>query len=477
MDREKCGQRHEVTSPGELAALIDSCPECWEAARQQLYDGQIMAWLRATGHEEIVERWFSIDSEWRFRDHDKDAGVEALIGLMSPATRRPILHVHPTSIQVYGIHAGQCKQVVVTVSNPGRGHLYGTIEMHPPTNCITTEPVSISANGMLGKTQAVRVNLHADRELAASSTLRFLSSGGTRDVYTGYRCLFPYMLLFPFLGMALAFLAYFFLMAPSFRILGDTKNIAFGSLIGPVMGLSVLIAVLVGVAFSIYARRLYDPRWWKFLVPSMLGGVAAGGLVLMLIDGLLDDFLKATDHTPFLVIWLTVTGLTIILLGAAASRFMGFSPRLYSFFLSGSVAVLIAGAAVMALKAFHHVPAVLNKSTASLNTVLVPEVLILLIGFAIGEFALEGYDYEFLDRSIQITHTGVVVIVLVVLLVIGVVTFAHLMYNQPSVTPTRMEEQRESGPVPCPLRLHTDDRASFSGVPLTKSTGWCCFVS
>ena len=47
----------EAANPAELAGLIDSSRQAWEAGKKQLYDGSIPAWLRATGYEQAVVEW------------------------------------------------------------------------------------------------------------------------------------------------------------------------------------------------------------------------------------------------------------------------------------------------------------------------------------------------------------------------------------------------------------------------------------
>ena len=47
----------EVRTPAELAKLIDSTAQTWNAGKEQLYNGSIPAWLRAIGHAEIADNW------------------------------------------------------------------------------------------------------------------------------------------------------------------------------------------------------------------------------------------------------------------------------------------------------------------------------------------------------------------------------------------------------------------------------------
>ena len=47
----------EARSPRELARLIDSGDEAWAAGREQLFNGSISTWLRATGHTDLAAAW------------------------------------------------------------------------------------------------------------------------------------------------------------------------------------------------------------------------------------------------------------------------------------------------------------------------------------------------------------------------------------------------------------------------------------
>jgi len=47
----------QIRTPHELARLIDKNQETWAAGKEQLSNGMILAWLRATGYSELVKEW------------------------------------------------------------------------------------------------------------------------------------------------------------------------------------------------------------------------------------------------------------------------------------------------------------------------------------------------------------------------------------------------------------------------------------
>lgn len=55
---------HEVRKPQELAQLIDRDEQTWAAAKEQLYNGCIPAWLRAIGYEAIAEEWKKVSERF-----------------------------------------------------------------------------------------------------------------------------------------------------------------------------------------------------------------------------------------------------------------------------------------------------------------------------------------------------------------------------------------------------------------------------
>ncbi len=54
----------EAASPQELARLIDCDAHTWTAGREQLRNGMIPAWLRATGYGSIAEAWQQVSAKF-----------------------------------------------------------------------------------------------------------------------------------------------------------------------------------------------------------------------------------------------------------------------------------------------------------------------------------------------------------------------------------------------------------------------------
>ncbi len=55
---------HEARTPAELARLIDRDRSTWQAGREQLYNGSILAWLRAVGYQEVAGAWEKVAAKF-----------------------------------------------------------------------------------------------------------------------------------------------------------------------------------------------------------------------------------------------------------------------------------------------------------------------------------------------------------------------------------------------------------------------------
>lgn len=54
----------EARTPAELARLIDRDHSTWQAGMQQLYNGSILAWLRAVGYKEVAGVWEKVAAKF-----------------------------------------------------------------------------------------------------------------------------------------------------------------------------------------------------------------------------------------------------------------------------------------------------------------------------------------------------------------------------------------------------------------------------
>ena len=181
-----------ISDPKELAKFVDKGRETWEAAREQLFDGRIPAWLRAIGYEEIVKAWE--DQKEQFEDNH-DAGLEAFLQLLSPNIAKPKIDVNPLNVGVIGIQPGQTKNVTLTVSNKGRGHLSGVVELDPKVEGLSVKPNRISANKTLDLTTTITVTMNAEESLSAKSSVTITSNGGTVKIPVSFKCKFPLVTL------------------------------------------------------------------------------------------------------------------------------------------------------------------------------------------------------------------------------------------------------------------------------------------
>lgn len=192
----------EARTPLELARLIDSSPEGWEAGREQLYDGRICAWLRSTGFAEHARLWH--DGPRRSCGRRRDDGLEAFLHIIDPELPQPSIEVEPREVVLTGLRPGETVSTAITVENPGRGNLSGSVEVLGRAPGISAGPPRVEANGAQGRRGRVDVEVDTRRELRGSATVRLQTNAGVTDIPVSFATGFPARLLWPY-GLALLF--------------------------------------------------------------------------------------------------------------------------------------------------------------------------------------------------------------------------------------------------------------------------------
>lgn len=204
--------RLHATNPAELASAIDSSGQAWAAGREQLFNGQIPAWLRATGYAGIDQAWESAKASY---EDDKDAGLEAFLHLLSPDLASPGLDVSPKGINFDKMRPGASREQVVTVRNPRRGHLSGTAYLNPERAGFSLEPVTVASNNLLDENTALHLGIDTAEALSGKSNLVIETVAGKESIPLSYKTVFPYPLLYPWIGMALGVLLSWLVVASS----------------------------------------------------------------------------------------------------------------------------------------------------------------------------------------------------------------------------------------------------------------------
>lgn len=264
---------YEVSSPSELAGVADSSPDAWDAAREQLYSGRIPAWLRATGYGDLVAAW---QQERERFEENHDAGLEAFLRLLSPELPKPQIVVSPRQVRVTNIQPGQSRQILLEVTNETRGHLSGSVEIVPPAEGLSVEPITLNANRLLGQSTKITVEMQTEQSLSADTTIRLTTDAGTVDVPVSFACRFPRRILYPFIGAASAailFLAVVMWFVPSLA----------------------LFLFMITVAFWIGMRFLTNPAY-PYLRRSTRYMTAAGWVLILLLFTLGGWNLVTTVH-------------------------------------------------------------------------------------------------------------------------------------------------------------------------------------
>lgn len=195
----------DARNPAELAVLIDSSREGWEAGREQLYDGRIPAWLRSTGYGELARLWHD-GARTRCGRH-RDDGVEAFLHVLDPELAPPSIRVSPGAVDLPGLKTGERSTVSITVENPGRGNLSGSVELIGGGNAVRAGPPRVEANGVLGRKGRVDVEIDTRRALRGRATVRLRTNAGVRDIPVTFSSAFPARLLCPFVAALAAALA------------------------------------------------------------------------------------------------------------------------------------------------------------------------------------------------------------------------------------------------------------------------------
>ncbi len=186
----------EARTPAELARLIDSSRKCWEAGREQLYNGSIPAWLRSIGFTEHARLWHE-DARKRCGKY-KDAGLEAFLHIIDPDLPQPDIKVEPEAIEVSGLRPGETATVSVTVENVGRGDLSGSVELVGRAPGIKVGPPRVEANSTLKTRGRVEVEIDTRLALRGRATVRLETNAGVKDIPVDFASAFPLRLLYPF---------------------------------------------------------------------------------------------------------------------------------------------------------------------------------------------------------------------------------------------------------------------------------------
>jgi len=150
-----------ATTPEQLARLIDADLEAWTAGGAQLASGLIASWLTAIGQQARVEVWRELGASLGAGGPRPDATLEAFLKVLDPRLPAPELAVSPASVKVRCSSDCPRATAVVEVSNPGRGHLHGTVRLESSAAGIATAAQAVDANRHRGTTTRIEISIDA----------------------------------------------------------------------------------------------------------------------------------------------------------------------------------------------------------------------------------------------------------------------------------------------------------------------------
>jgi uncharacterized protein YraI len=387
---------YEASNPVQLANLIDKDKDTWEAGREQLYNGSILVWLQAAGYKKIVDLWTGVAD--KFQDN-KDAGLEAFLQLMKPGLQTPQLEVIPKKINILGIQPGQIRDVEVKISNKGRGHITGNVELSPAITGVSFSPDTININEKYDKNTSIYLSINTTDALKGAAKLRINSNAGAVEVPVSYRCALPLVLLFPWLGAMGGFFAYYFLsplyMSKLFQFTGYYETLSS-------FAIGLLLALAMPAAIIIICRE----KTYRLLIPNLISALIA---MVLLTNNILPDI-----GNGFLFYVVMLTAVCFIL----TSSFLNGLPFTAVFGAYGTRWLFMRGMLPTNLPQ-------LSEKVIYLNEVWVPTVIFAFIGYGLGQWLLDRQKLPYLQKLAQALHyTGVI------LITVFLAASAFYSYNQ-----------------------------------------------
>ncbi|OPY55847.1 MAG: Bacterial SH3 domain protein [Pelotomaculum sp. PtaU1.Bin035] len=373
---------YEAGNPAQLAKLIDQNKETWEAGREQLYNGSILAWLQAAGYQKIVDLWSGVAGKFK---NNKDAGLEAFLQLMAPDLQEPKLEVSPQKINIFGIQPGQNRDIELKITNAGRGHITGNVELSPAIPGVSVSPDIININEKYNKTISIHLTISVANELIGSTKIRISTNAGEIEVPVSYRCTFPIVMLYPWLGAVGGFLAYCYLnsshLAGFYKIQNSYNGIPVSFVIGLVMAITIPAALIV-------SRR---KKMYRLVIPNLIGALIA---VLLLANGLLPRIGQG-----FLFYAIMAVAIWFIL-GSTSLNGMPYTAVIGSY---GTNRVL------MYIMRHINIPQPSEK-VLLFNEYWVPAAIFAFTGYGLGQWLLDRVNFTYVRKYARRSHYAGVIL-------------------------------------------------------------------
>jgi serine/threonine-protein kinase len=137
---------------GTVAELVHLCDSFWDEGRDLFWRGEFEPWLDSIGEPALSQSARAI----RVRHSDASAALEEFLETAAPTRSRPILTIGPDPLDFGRLYKGDTKVLGLTVTNTGRGYLYGKIDADPPA-WASVHPASFGC--LAGVQQPVQVEV------------------------------------------------------------------------------------------------------------------------------------------------------------------------------------------------------------------------------------------------------------------------------------------------------------------------------
>lgn len=205
----------EAHTPRELARLIDGDGASWREGISQLFSGYITIWLNAIGETERADAWNSRLSEFADIEILQDAAMETFLQILDPDIGSPRIKLSRRSVDVRLTDSNPQTTVDITISNAGRGHLHGSVNLGEQRQGIMLQTTRIDANRFGGRESVIRLSIDVrnwERGKPYRSKLTLNTNGGKHKIPLRISNSFPAwdvireMIIYAFLGGILAFI-------------------------------------------------------------------------------------------------------------------------------------------------------------------------------------------------------------------------------------------------------------------------------
>jgi len=136
---QKCGGSTTPAGPfkfvrsGQIAntvkELVALCGSAWDEAVEYFARGEFDTWLNTLGERDLANQARAL----RSRHADRSIALQQFLESVDPSVSTPIPAVSPALLDFGTVRKGETRVLAFTISNSGRGYLYGALQAQPPS--------------------------------------------------------------------------------------------------------------------------------------------------------------------------------------------------------------------------------------------------------------------------------------------------------------------------------------------------------